>query len=123
MISNQAAKYLWDARHAAERVIRFISGRDYSGYLVDDMLRSAVERQFEIIGEAFAGLRRADPGLAEFIPNLPRIIAFRNVLIHGYATVDDRLVWGVVESELPQLLAHLTDLLSQVEDTNPTSPR
>ncbi len=87
------------------------------------MLRSAVERQFEIIGEAFAGLRRADPDLAECIPNLPRIIAFRNVLIHGYATVDDRLVWGVVESELPQLLAHLTDLLSQIEDTNPTSLR
>jgi len=75
------------------------------------MLRSAVERQFEVIGEAFASLRRADPDLAENIPNLPRIVAFRNVLIHGYATVDDRLVWGVVEGELPRLMAHLTHLL------------
>lgn len=47
------------------------------------MLRSAAERQFEIVGEAFAGLRLADPGLAAGIPDLPRIVAFRNVLIHG----------------------------------------
>ena len=48
-----------------------------------------------------AGLRRADPALAVLIPDLARIVAFRNVLIHGYATVDDRLVWGVVERDLP----------------------
>ncbi len=79
------------------------------------MVRAAVERQFEIIGEAFAGLRRTDPDLMAEIPDLPRIIAFRNVLIHGYATVDDQLVWGVVERDLPLLLATLTRLLAAVE--------
>ncbi len=112
MISDQVAKYLWDARRAAERIARFTAGRDYNGYLADEMLRSAVERQFEIVGEAFSGVRRADPGFAASIPNLPRIIAFRNVLIHGYATVDDQLVWGVVEGELPQLVAQLTRFLA-----------
>ncbi len=58
------------------------------------MLRSAVERQFEIIGEAFSGLRRVDAGMAAAIPDLTRIIAFRNILIHAYASVDDRLVWA-----------------------------
>jgi uncharacterized protein with HEPN domain len=77
--------------------------------------RAAVERQFEIIGEAFAGLRRVDPALAAAIPDLPRIVAFRNVLIHGYATVDDRLVWGVVERDLPGLLATLARLLAEAE--------
>ena len=61
--------------------------------------------------------------LAGRIPNLPRIIASRNVLIHGYATVDDRLVWGVVEGELPRLLAHLTQLLDWVEEGKPISHR
>ena len=56
------------------------------------------------------------PDLAAGIPDLPRIVAFRNVLIHGYATVDDRLVWGVVEGDLPKLLALLTRLLDAAGD-------
>ncbi|HEY3777806.1 MAG TPA: HepT-like ribonuclease domain-containing protein [Rhizomicrobium sp.] len=83
-------------------------------YLEDEMLRAAVERQFEIIGEALGGLRRADPELATVIPDLGRIIAFRNILIHGYANVDDRLVWGVVESELPQLRDVLDRLIAKL---------
>ena len=110
--SPDAAKYLWDARRATERIARFTQGRSFDDYLADEMLRAAVERQFEIVGEAFAGLRRADPNCAAAIPDLPRIVAFRNVLIHGYATVDDRLVWGVVERDLPVLLITLTRLLA-----------
>jgi uncharacterized protein with HEPN domain len=113
--SPDAAKYLWDARRAAERIARFTANRSFDDYLAHDMLRAAVERQFEIIGEAFTGLRRTDPGLAGAIPDLPRIVAFRNVLIHGYATVDDRLVWGVVERDLPILLTTLTQMLIDAE--------
>jgi uncharacterized protein with HEPN domain len=102
---------LWDARRAAERIRRFTAGRDLDQYLADEMLRAAVERQFEIIGEALAALRRADPGLAAGIPQLARIVAFRNVLIHGYATVDDRLVWGVVEADLPPLAQALEHMV------------
>jgi len=55
------------------------------------------------------------------IPDLPRIVAFRNVLIHGYATVDDRLVWGVVEANLPRLLALLIRMLDAAGDAKPES--
>ncbi len=109
---TDSRKYLWDARHAAERIARFTNGRNFLEYLDNEMLRSAVGRQFEIIGEAFAALWRTDPTVAASVPELSRIIAFRNVLIHGYATVDDRLVWGVVEADLPGLLALLTQLLA-----------
>ncbi len=61
MISDQAAKYLWDACHAANRIGRFTSGRSFDDYVADEMLRSAVERQFEIIGEAFVGDRNLIP--------------------------------------------------------------
>ena len=74
-------------------------------------MRAAVERQFEIIGEALGSLRRIDAELAAVIPDIGRIIAFRNVLIHGYATIDDALVWGVVEGELPQLIQALAQML------------
>lgn len=79
MTDDRAAKRLRDARRAAERIARFTSGRTRDDYLGDEMLRSAVERQFEIIGEAFTGLRRVDPSLAATIPDLPRVVAFRNV--------------------------------------------
>ncbi|MBI2312890.1 MAG: DUF86 domain-containing protein [Betaproteobacteria bacterium] len=108
-----ARKLLWDARQAADRVAQYTAGKSFADYLVDDMLRSAVERQFEIIGEAFSQLRRVDPATAAAIPELPHIVAFRNILIHGYASVDNRLVWGVVEANLASLRAVLERLLAQ----------
>ena len=53
--------------------------------------------EFEILGEALNQLSHVDPDIAEEIPELPRIVAFRNILIHGYASVDDRLVWAVFD--------------------------
>ena len=77
------------------------------------MLRSAVERQFEIIGEALTKLAKADQETAALISEHRRIIAFRNILIHGYAQIDDRLVWGVVESKLPTLSQEMKKLLEE----------
>lgn len=99
----EARKYLFDIQRAADRIARFCEGKRFEHYRVDELLRSAVERQFEIIGEALSRLAKDDPGVAEKIPDHRRIIAFRNILIHGYATVDDKIVWGVVEGHLPAL--------------------
>jgi uncharacterized protein with HEPN domain len=77
------------------------------------MLRSAVERQFEIVGEALNQLSKVDPEVASRIPELRRIVAFRNILIHGYATVDDALVWQVLVDKLPGLQHVLHELLDQ----------
>ena len=111
MISNEGAAFLWDARRAVEHIIRFTAGRSYDDFLEDDMPRSAVERQFEIIGEAFTGLRRLDPALAAAVPDLPKAIAFRNVLIHGYAHINHQIVWDAVRDDLTRLQATLTQLL------------
>ncbi|NMG03327.1 HepT-like ribonuclease domain-containing protein [Azoarcus taiwanensis] len=99
----EVLKYIWDVRNAIDLIGQFIDGKTLNDYEHDAMLRSAVERQLEIIGEALNGLSRRDPDIASQITELPRIVAFRNTLIHGYATVDDKLVWGVVESKLPEL--------------------
>jgi uncharacterized protein with HEPN domain len=107
-----ARKLLWDARHAAERLERFTEGKSFTEYEADEYLRSAVERQFEIVGEAMNQLRRVDPVTAAAIPELPRVIAFRNILVHGYANVDNRLVWGVLETDLPSLVTTLGRLLA-----------
>jgi uncharacterized protein with HEPN domain len=75
------------------------------------MLRAATERQFEIIGEALGQLAKRDPAVATGISDYRQIIAFRNILIHGYAEIDDRLVWDIVETKLPKLRADVGDLL------------
>jgi len=107
-----ARKLLWDAQQAAGRISRFTVGKTFADYQADEFLRSAVERQFEIIGEALSQLQRIDPATAAGIPELSRIVAFRNVLIHGYASVDNRLVWGIVEGNLGELNAAIGKLLA-----------
>jgi len=104
---------LWDAREAAGLIATITSGKTFAEFDGDVVLRSAVERQFEIVGEALAQLTRLDAEMAARIPHLREIIAFRNVLIHGYAAIDRARVWRVVEENLPQLCAVLADFLSE----------
>ncbi len=75
------------------------------------MLRAAVEREFEIIGEVVAQLTKLDERLASGISGRRRIVAFRNILIHGYADVDHRVVYSVVEDDLPVLRAEIDALM------------
>jgi len=82
----EAQKYLFDIRHAADRIARFCAGKTFESYRNDELLRSAVERQFEIMGEALSQLARHDPEVAAKIQDHRKIIAFRNRLIHAYAT-------------------------------------
>jgi uncharacterized protein with HEPN domain len=68
------------------------------------MVQSAVERQSEIIGEALKQAVSLDPTLSERISDVSRIIAFRNRLIHGYASVSPQVVWGIATNDIPKLL-------------------
>jgi uncharacterized protein with HEPN domain len=92
-------------------------GKSFADFDRDIVLRSAVERQFEIIGEALARLARIDAATAQKVPDLRQIIAFRNVLIHGYATVDPARVWRLIEDNLPPLRAPLAALLPRPSKT------
>ena len=104
---------LWDAREAADLIATITAGKSFADFDRDVVLRSAVERQFEIVGEALARLARLDPAIAAKIPDLREIVAFRNVLIHGYAVIDRARVWRVVEDNLPELRAALAALLAE----------
>jgi len=108
-----ARKLLWDALQAADRVARFTHDKTFDEYLADDLLRSGVERQLAIVGEALGQLRRVDPATAGTISPLSRVVGLRNVLVHAYASVDSRIVWGIVEADLAPLRASLSALLSR----------
>lgn len=92
-------------------VAEFVAGTGFDDYSGNAMQRAAVEREFEIIGQALACLARLDEDLVSGISEYRRIIAFRNILIHGYAEIDDRLVWDVVESKLPILRREVAALI------------
>lgn len=109
----ESLKLLEDVRAAAAFIVRHTRGKSIDDYLADDLLRLAVERQFEMIGEALVRLRRSDPNTLALIPDHPQIIAFRNILIHGYDAIDHRRVWDAIENSLPQLLTTVEGLLNQ----------
>jgi len=106
--------FLWDAREAALAIESFTRGLDATSYLANEMAQSAVERKFEIIGEALNQLTKLDAGLAARIPDLAQIVAFRNQLIHGYATVNVSTVWNITQTALPQLRIAVQALLEEL---------
>ena len=77
------------------------------------MIRSSVEREFIIIGEALNSLSNASPHAFDAIAHARRIVDFRNLLTHAYAAVDDAIVWAISESDVPVLLQECTDLLER----------
>jgi uncharacterized protein with HEPN domain len=111
----ESKKFLWDMRHAARNISDFTRGRTEQQYLTDLMLRSAVERQFEILGEALSQLRNFDEPTAARITDSKRIIGFRNQLIHGYAVIDNAITWRIIHEHLPILLRELDVLLAEPE--------
>lgn len=106
-MTPEVAKRLLDAHAACAAIAEFVQGIDAGKFAQSTLVRSAVERQFEIIGEALGRAAREDPSLVRIMPEIPRIVSLRNRLIHGYDSVDDQLVWDIVQTKLPALREEL----------------
>ena len=112
-MERKSLKLLEDVRDAAAFVRSAGAEKSLDDYRSDRILRQAVERNFEIIGEAVGRLAKLDPDTVGRIGNHAQIIAFRNLLIHGYDLVDDVQVWNVICHDLPTLEAEVTALLQE----------
>lgn len=106
--------FLWDVRESALAIQSFTKGMDAAAYEANQMAQAAVERKFEIIGEALNQLSKLDAAMAARIPDLAQIVAFRNQLIHGYATVNVGTVWNINQTALPKLLDAVQVLLDEL---------
>ena len=104
------ASYLQDMLTAARSVIEFVQNRTLEDYLRDNMLRSAVERQVEIIGEAAGVVSEA---FQEQHPEIPwnKIIRQRHVLAHHYGEIEHERIWRVATDHIPELIAQLASLV------------
>lgn len=105
-------KRLLEALEACRAIQGFVAGQTFADYERNLMLRSAVERQFEIIGEALNHAESEQPDLTTLLPDLRRIVGLRNRIIHGYDSVDDQLLWQTVHVHVPALAQQLEGLLA-----------
>lgn len=109
-MSNEIRKYLFDIKLSIESIENFLGeNRNFNEYLKNKMLRRAVEREFEIIGEAMNRLNRIDRTVK--ITSKSQIISMRNRVIHGYDKIDDEIIWGTIVKHLPSLKSEINNLL------------
>lgn len=103
-------KYLFDIRESIESIEKYLGDkRDFNIYMADKMLRRAVEREFEIIGEAMNRIEKLDSSIE--ISSKRQIISMRNRVIHGYDKIDNEIVWGTIVRHLPTLKIEIENLL------------
>ena len=115
-MKQKSPKWIEDIRASASFILQSSAGKTFQDYESDPLLRAAVERHFEIIGEAMNRLVRYDPDIVARIGDYQRIIAFRNLLIHGYDLIDHEQVWKVVCEQVPLLLNRVESILQEIQD-------
>lgn len=110
-MQRDARVYLSDIVEACDAIRAALVGIDLDGYRTNRLIRSAVERELTIIGEAVAVLSRTAPEIFAAITQARRIVDFRNQLTHAYPTVNDTLVWGIADRDVPVLRNECTGLI------------
>lgn len=107
---HSARKLLLDVSLACQEIMEFTEEKSYEEFQEDRLLQLAIEREFEIIGEALFRLEKVDPEtLADRIPEYRKIIDFRNILAHGYDIIDVAAMWDFVQNRVPELLKKVQD--------------
>lgn len=108
----ETIKRLEDARAACARIKKFIHGMTKMEFVDSALVRAAVERQVEIIGESLGRAAADEPEVEQLVPQLRKIVGMRNRLIHGYDQVDYNVLWDVATGKTPELEEQLKRLIS-----------
>jgi uncharacterized protein with HEPN domain len=104
-------KLLYDIKESIDSIENYLGEkRDFNLYMANKMLRRAVEREFEIIGEAMNRIEKIDSSIN--ISSKKQIVSMRNRVIHGYDKIDNEIVWGTIVRHLPKLKEEIKHLLS-----------
>ena len=110
-MKDETRKNFIDILQAGEEIQNFVEGMDFRAYQNTPVAKRAIERDFEIIGEALNRIKCTDSELLKNITEHSRIIGFRNILIHGYDIVDEAIVWNAVTNHLPILIREVRGIL------------
>ncbi len=111
-MKREIKKYLYDIKVSIESIYEYLGDkRDFFEYQQNKLLRRAIEREIEIIGEATNRILKLDEGIE--IVNSRQIVDTRNWVIHGYDKVDDVVIWGIISNHLPKLKEEIERLLNE----------
>jgi len=107
-------KYLYDIQESVSSIENYLEvhlgqERSFYAYMEHKMLRRAVEREFEIIGEAMSRINKLNQDIP--ISAKQQIIGMRNRVIHGYDKIDDEIIWGTIIRHLSVLKSEIDRLL------------
>jgi uncharacterized protein with HEPN domain len=114
-MAHSPEKLLADILAACSAISAFTLGRTRDEYAADLMLRSAVERQLEILGEAIRRLGALDPERVARISEHRRIIAMRNIIAHGYDGLDNDVVWQAVGEKIVIVQREAGTMLNELD--------
>jgi uncharacterized protein with HEPN domain len=104
--------YLQDVLGAAAAIDTFTKDISCEAFESDDLVRSAVERKFEIIGEALRQASQYFPGSVDSVPDLKDAVGQRNRIAHGYFDVDAKVLWNTIKNDLGILVNEVERLKS-----------
>ncbi len=105
--------YLLDILNSIESIENYLGkDRNFTHYESNKLLRRAVERELEIIGEATNRILKLDVNLT--ISHARRIVDLRNFVIHSYDSIDNVIIWGIVIKDLPLLKEQVVQLLPRL---------
>ena len=110
---HDAVQSVMDALEACRAIREFAAGLTLEDYRINRLQRSAIERQFEILGEALNRVDEADPSFREYLPEMGNIIGMRNRIAHGYDRVQNEIIWLAVEKRVPALAVKLATWLEE----------
>ncbi|MBB3700330.1 DUF86 domain-containing protein [Flammeovirga yaeyamensis] len=113
-MKNNLLKSLFDIKDSIEAIFDYLDGkRDFNEYQKNRLLRRAIEREIEIIGEATYRILKIDPNFP--ISNAWKIVDTRNWVIHGCDFVDDFIIWNIIINHLPNLIKEVDQEISKRE--------
>lgn len=104
--------HLFDIVENCRRINEFVGTMSFESYERNELVKSAVERRFINVGESLSRLKQTDLKMFGMIVDANRIVGFRKVLVHGYESISDQLVWGIIENNLPELQVTCEKLLN-----------
>ena len=110
-MNDELADLLTDILVECNSIKEFVADYSFESYQKDKKTRFAVERCFEVIGEALSRIGRIDKNVLESIRDYRAIRSFRNILVHAYDHVEDKIVWGIIENDLDHLIEDINRLL------------
>ena len=110
-MSRDPRLYLEDMRDCCRKVIRYCAGMTMDDLVADEKTFDAVMRNLEITGEA---ARQMPTDMKESHAEVPwrAIAGFRDVAIHAYPTIDEEIVWDIVQNKVPDLLEQVEVILA-----------